>query len=185
MLDRFFLSADVSPGNIMSLDLSLVINGLIHGFNIILLIGLLSYLLYKPVKKFMAERTQRIQNDIDSARANNEQSLAIKANYQKLTDDIDKEREEVLNRARRRADEAHDQILAKAHTAAEDLKEKAINEIGVERANAADEIRRMIIETSVLVATRFVKEFSVDQETQDRYIDEALAEWSEKKYELD
>ena len=181
MLDRFFLSAEVSPGTILSLDMRLVINGLIHGFTIILVIMLLSYLLYNPVKKFMADRMADISGNADAARLDRKKAEEIRASYQELLDKIDKERDEILKKAHRKADEEHDQILTKAQKAAEDLIAKANSDIDEERAAAAGEIKRQIAEISALIAGRFVEtETVIDQETQARFIDEALADWGEK-----
>jgi F-type H+-transporting ATPase subunit b len=59
---------------------------------------------------------------------------------------------------------------------------RAEEEIRIERENAADEIRRQIVEISTLMASRFVQ-VSIDHDTQDKYIDEALADWSERTWQ--
>jgi len=143
------------------------------------MIVLMSRILYKPVKKFMTDRAERIRDDIDSARLNKEQAMGIKADYQKMIDNIEKEREEILSEAYRAAVKRSDQILFDAQEEAKYLLIKAKDEIKIERENAADEIKMQIIEISNLIASRFV-EVSVDQQTQDKYIDEALADWSEQ-----
>jgi F-type H+-transporting ATPase subunit b len=127
----------------------------------------------------MADRAERISNDIDSARFNNEQALEIKANYQKMMDNVEKEREEILSEAYRVAVKKSDQILFDAQEEAKYLLIKAKDEIKIERENAADEVKRQIIEVSTLMASRFV-EISVDRQTQEKFIDEALADWSEQ-----
>ena len=196
MLDRIFLSvngglpmngeeSELPLGRILGFDMELVLSIIAQGVVVIGLVFVLAYILYNPVKNFMAERAAGIKDDIDSARLDREKAEQTKADYQNLLEGIDQEREEILNRAHNKANEVHDNILAEAHKVAEELKAKAHNDIDIERANTADEIKRQIIEVSVLVASRFVKDFSVDQETQDRYIDEALADWSEGRYELD
>ena len=195
MLDRIFLSVsgdlpngelgELPTGRILGFDMELILSILAQGIVVIGLVLVLAYILYNPVKNFMAERAAGIKDDIDSARLDREKAEQTKIDYQNLLNGIDQEREEILNRAHNKANEVHDNILAEAHKVAEELKAKAHNDIDIERANTADEIKRQIIEVSVLVASRFVKDFSVDQETQDRYIDEALADWSEGRYELD
>jgi F-type H+-transporting ATPase subunit b len=132
-------------GNVLALNSETVIQGLIQWFNVLLLAAVLIRLLYGPVKKFMADRMERIKNDIDSARLNNEQSVEIKANYQQMLDNIDKEREEILSEAHRLAVKKSDQILFDAQEEAKYLLIKANDEIKMERENAADEIRMQII----------------------------------------
>jgi F-type H+-transporting ATPase subunit b len=181
LLDRFFLFAGegLQEGGVLALDFETLMRGAIQWFNVILLAAILIKILYQPVKKFMADRTERIKNDIDSARLNNEQSMEIKANYQNMLDNIGKEREEILSEAHRLAVKKSDQILFDAQEEAKYLIVKAKDEIKVERENAANEIRTQIIEISNLIASRFV-EVSVDQQVQNKFIDEALADWSEQ-----
>ena len=183
LFSSVFLSADVTPGGIINLDMSLIINGLIHGFNIALLILLLVKLLNNPVRKFMADRAAGIRDDIESARIDRAKAEEMKTDYQGMMDNIEKEREEILKKAHRRADEMHSQIVADAHKAAEDLKAKANSDINIERANIAEDIKKQIIEVSALVAERFILD-KIDEETQNKYIDEALADWGEHKHEL-
>jgi F-type H+-transporting ATPase subunit b len=179
LFDRVFLSAEVSPGSILNLDMSLIINGLIHGAMILLLIGLLASILYNPVKNFMADRAAGIRGDIESARLDREKVEEIKANYQEFLDSVEKEREEILKTAHRKANEEHSRIVADAHKAAEDLKAKANDDIELEMSMAADEIKRQIAEISALIAGRFT-EAAIDRETQAGFIDEALSDWGEK-----
>ena len=190
MLDRIFINiafltqnADMPPGTLVQFDQSLLIKIAIQWFNIILLTALLIFILYKPVKKYMADRAGRIQNDIESARRNNQEAQELKAQYRELIDNIEKEREDILNQAHRAAVEKSDQVLFAAHEEAKYLLVKAENEIKVERENAADDIKMQIIELSVFLASRFV-EISIDRQTQDKYIDEALKEWSEYKWQV-
>ena len=181
MPNRFFLSAAESlpDGNVLAFDAEFLIKLGLQWLNVVVLFVFLTFLLYKPVKNFMAARAERISGDIDSARLSSEKAEALKADYQKMLDNIDKEREEILNEASRAAVKKHDQIIFDAQEEAKHIKTKAKNEIKIERENAANEIKNQIIEISSLIASRFV-EVSVDQQTRDRYIDEALADWSEQ-----
>ena len=152
---------------------------MIQLFNIALLIAMLAYLLRKPLKKMLTDRADRIRDDIDSARVNRDEAIGIRAEYQSMMDDIDKEREKILSEARLAAVKKSDQILFDAQEEANYMKAKAHDQIKIERENAADEIKMQIIEISNLVASRYI-ENSVDRQIQDKYIDEALADWSEQ-----
>jgi len=180
LLDRFFLSVGEDlGGSVLSLDWELLIRAGMQWFNVALLAVIMTKLLYKPVKNFLADRAERIKNDIDSARANNAQASEIKANYQKMIDNIEKEKEEILIKARQDANKEHERIVLEAQKEAKHLIVKANDEIKVERENAAREIKTQIIEISTLIASRFI-EISVDRQTQDKFVDEALADWSEQ-----
>jgi F-type H+-transporting ATPase subunit b len=141
--------------------------------------AVLAYLLRNAIKNFMDSRVERIKDDLSSARLSKKQAAELKAEYQGMIDNIEKEREEILSEARRLAVRKSDQILSDAKEEAEYLLIKAKDEIKIERENAADDMKMKIIEISTSVASRFI-EASVGQRTQDRYIDEALADWSEQ-----
>jgi len=165
-------------GSIIEFNQAFLIRSAIQWVNIILLTVVLVYLLYKPVRKYMAERVARITRDIDSARSNNDKAREDRATYEQLIANIEEEREEILSQAHHIAVERSDQILLAAKEEAKHMLIKAENEIRMERENAAEEIKRQIIELSTLMASRFV-EVSIDKKTQEAYLDEILENWRE------
>ena len=177
---RLLLSAsEVPAGRVFGLDTQTLYSMGIMLFNVALLALILSWLLYKPVRTFLAERSERIRNDIESARKNNEESQELKANYKKLLDNIAKEREEILAEARKQAVKEHDKMIFEAQEEAISIRKKAAGEIEIERKNAADDIKRQIIDISTVMAARFVAK-EIDKKTRDEYIADALADWSER-----
>jgi F-type H+-transporting ATPase subunit b len=166
------------PGSILEFNKAFLIRGAIQWFNILLLTAVLLYLLYKPVKKYMAARAARIARDIESARKDSEKARADLAHYEQLIAHIEEEREGILNQAHHIAVERSDQILLSAREAAKHLMAQAEDEIRIERENAADDMKRQIIELSALMASRFV-EVSIDRRTQEAYLDEILENWRE------
>jgi len=177
-------TADSMPaGSLVQFDKAFLVRIGIQWFNIILLTAVLIFVLYKPVKKFMTNRIERIKNEIDSARQTNEKAKDLKAEYEKLIADIGEEREKILSQARRVAVERSDQILFAAQEEAKHLLQKAEDEIKLEREKVADDIKMQIIELSSLMASRFV-EVSIDKQTQDKYIDEALEKWGEETWQV-
>jgi len=177
----FFQSAVLSvqelpAGSILHFDKELLIQIGIQWFNIILLTLLLVYILYKPVKKFMAGRTRRIQGEIEAARSERERAQELKEQYENMLAGIEKEREEILLQAHKKAMERSDQLLFDARRETEAMYTRALAELETERKNQEDEMKKQMIEISILMASRFV-EVSIDRETQDRFIDEALSEW--------
>ena len=184
VINTAFLSAaeEIPAGTILSFDRALLVRLCIQWLNVAILTAVMIYILYKPVKKFMADRTERIRGDIESARRNNEETQRIKAEYESKLADIGKEREEILDKARREANNEHDRIVFAAQEEAKHMKTRAEDEIRVERENAADEIRVQIVEISALMASRFIEK-AIDHETQVKYINEALADWSGRKWQ--
>lgn len=165
-------------GTMIAFDKNLLINMGVQMFNVILLVAALAFILYKPVKRFMAERSQRIADEIEAAQKDREDALELKEQYERLIADIEKERDEILHQAYKKAMEKSDQMLFDARREAESIHSRALAELETERQNMDDELRRQMIEIATLMAGRFV-EVSIDRETQDRLIENALTEWEE------
>lgn len=175
-----FLSASgqagLPEGSIIHFDKELVIQIGIQWLNIILLTAVLVFVLYKPVKRFMAGRAERIHNEIEAARMEREKAQELKEKYEAMLEEIEGEREDILLQAHKKAMEKSDQLLFDARREADAMYSRALAELETERKNINDEMKKQIIELSVLMAGRFV-EVSIDRETQDRYIEQALSEW--------
>ena len=168
----------IPPGSILHFDRDLLISIGIHAFNVILLTIILVLILYKPVKKFMADRTARIEGTIGNANRLREEAAELKKQYEQKIEDIEKEREEILKKAHQTAGERVDQMLLEARREADAVYNRAMAEMEMERARSQNEMRTQIIEIATLMAGHFV-EVSIDPETQNRYIDEAFADWEE------
>jgi len=167
----------VELGTILHFDAALLAKLAIQWFNILLLTFVLIRILYNPVRQFMINRAERIQGDIESAKKNNQEAQELKAKYENILANVDKETEEYKARRHREAVEEHDRIIFEAQEQAQHLKLKAEEEIKIQRENAADDIRKQIIEISTLMAARFVEQ-SMDRKTHDKFIDDALKDWS-------
>ena len=171
-------SSELPEGGILQFDSAFLIHIGILLINVVILTAALIFILYKPVKKFLTARTDRIKNEFESARKEREEAEELRGKYELMLSNIEKEREEVLREAHKKAAEKGDQILHEAQQEAAAFHQKALAELETERKNAESEICRQIIEISAAMAGRFV-EVSIDKETQDKYIEEAFAQWEE------
>lgn len=168
-------SAEAMPeGTILQFNKALLYNIGIQWLNVMLLTAVLAFLLYKPVRKYMADRARRIQEQFELASAGKDEAAQLKLKYDGMIKDIEKEREKILKEAHEKALQRSDRIIADARREAESIYHRALEEIREEQANAKDEIKRQIIEISVMMAGRFV-EVSMDREAQDKYIEQSIS----------
>ena len=166
-------------GTILHLDKGLLIEIGFYMFNILLLVGVLAFLLYKPVRKYLAERRGRIEDDIASAKKMRAEAMELKAQYEQILAGVEGERDEILALANKKAVERSDELLFAARREADALHARAAAELELERKNAQGDMKEQIIEISALMAGRFVS-LCMDKETQDRYVDEAFADWMDE-----
>lgn len=163
-------------GSILSFDKTFIVQLLIIWVNLIVLTVVLRFILYKPVMQYMTERTMRIKGEIDAARGEREEAMALKEQYEALIADIEIEREEILREAHKKAVTKSDQMLFDARHEAEITYHRALADLEAERKNIHDEMKRQMIDISTAIAAQFI-EVSIDQVTQDRLIEQAMREW--------
>ena len=88
---------------LFNLDMQLVFNTLLMAISVFFLFLALSYLLFNPVRKLMKDRQDKIDADINNAIADKKDAAALKAEYEAKLKEIDKEAEEILSEARKKA----------------------------------------------------------------------------------
>ena len=162
-------------GRVLGFDLQFLIDILIMWFNLAGIILILSWLLYKPIAKFMNDRKERIRAEIENAAENLRKSEEAKATYDEKLAGIKGEREEILDTARKAAGEREAAIIAAANNEALLLMERARKEIEQEREKAKDEIRNQIVSVSAMMAEQFMGG-QMDADTRDRILNQSIAE---------
>ena len=169
-------ASELPKGSILQFDQTTLIYIGIQLFNVIVLIAVLSRFLYKPVAKYLNDRTERFTKEHDSARKDRDDAAQLKEKYEELIAEIENERDEVLQDAHKKAMEKSDQMLFDARREADLAFDRAMQELEVEKNTQADELKRQIVDLSVLIAGRIV-EINTDRDVHDRLFDEAMAEW--------
>jgi F-type H+-transporting ATPase subunit b len=169
------LAEAMPDGAILSLDKQLLLRIGIQLINVSILTAILVYVLYKPVKKYLADRKQRIKDDIEDAIKIRDEAMELKDRYEKLISGIEEEREEILRQTHKMAMERSDQLLFNTRREVDVLHSRSKAEMELERKNINDEMKRQIIEISHLMASRIIQA-SMDSEQQDLLIDQALAD---------
>ena len=125
---------------------------LLHALNLVILVGGLYALLFKPVKKFMDQRTenyQKMKADAEDAKA---QAESLKAELSERMKQADAEaqtyRQEAMAKAEKEAAAALDSAKAQAEKIVAAAREKAANEEKQIVQNAQDEIARLSVEAT-------------------------------------
>lgn len=158
---------DFGPEMLGNLALQLV--------NTLIIIGILAYILYKPVKEFMQKRTDSIEGQLNDASTKQKEATELKALYEQKLKNIEVERGEILESARRRALEQESHIIEEAQKEAQVLRNRAKTDIEREKQKVKDDMRGQIVEISTLIATRYV-ESAINEEAQNKLLDEVISD---------
>ena len=160
---------------VFGLDIYMVVNIVAQAINIILLVSLLVFLLYKPIQNFLRKRAEKIKDQIEQAALDMAAAGTLRTQYQENLDNIAQERAEILDTAHRTSEEKRRKILGEGKEQAEQIRTQAMLEIEREQERARVAAKEHIIGLSSIMAGKIVAHV-MDEETQDRLFQEALAE---------
>ena len=163
---------------LFTLDAQLAFDTIVLALSMLVLFTLLSYLLFDPVRDMLAKRQQRIVDDQEAAKRDKKDALAFKEEYDKKLKEVDKEAQEILSAARKRAMQNEAKIVAEAKEEAARIIARANAEIELEKKRALDDMKQEMITIASLMAEKVVAT-SIDTKVQDSLIDETLKEMGE------
>lgn len=139
-------------------DATTVISSLVLNIvNIVILFLILRALVYKPVKKFMAARAEKINAQFDEAAEKVKEADALKEKYNgelaAISEAADAERRRAIDEADKRAQ----QILEDANEEAKQIKESAAVKAEHDANRLMDDMRERIADLAVEIAGKVVE----------------------------
>ncbi len=166
------LSVDI--GSIFALE-----KILLYLINFVILFLGMTFLIYKPVKKFIKNRQETISSQIEEANKKSEEAESIKNEYSKLIAEADKEIERKLEEADKTINEKAEIVLNDAYTQADEIKRQAEQEVQAEKERALGEFKEEIADIAVNMASDILSR-EITAKDNAKIIDDCLKEWSER-----
>ena len=167
---------------VFDLDLQLLTDSALMIVAVFVLFLIASYLLFNPVRDMMAKRQAKIKGELDDAAKDKEDAAALKAEYEEKLKNVDKEAEEILSDARKRALANENRIVADAKEEASRIIERAKVEAALEKEKAADDMKREMVVLASMIAGKVVKA-SIDTTVQESLVNETLKEIGESTWQ--
>lgn len=174
----FYLLHSMPEPALFGLDLHTIIGMVIHLISVIVLFIFLRKLLHKPVANFLKKREERIEGDLQFAEEEKSMAKALKIEYEQKVKDIEREKSEVLEAARKVAAERAKESEAAAKSEAETIKARALKEVELEQERAKAEVKKAIIDCSSVMVAKFLTK-AIDADTQEQLFNETMAELEE------
>jgi F-type H+-transporting ATPase subunit b len=166
---------------LFDLDLQLIADSVLMIIAIFVLFLVASYFLFNPVREMLAKRQAKIKDELDSAAKDKEDAEVLRMQYEEKLKGIDKEAEEILSDARKRALENENRIIAQAKEEAAGILERARVEAQLEKQKAADDVKREMVVLASMMAGKVVKA-SIDTTVQESLVNETLKEIGESTW---
>ena len=95
-------SAEMTP-RLFDLDFQLLHDAVLSIIAVFALFLIASHLLFNPVRDMLRKRQEKIKGELDSAAKDMAEAKDLKAEYESRLKDIDKEAENILSEARKKA----------------------------------------------------------------------------------
>jgi len=141
--------------------------------NFAILFGLLSVLLYKPMRRMLDERSNKIKESMEQAEQIKEQMTKSEEQVKLQLDTARREGQEILAQAAQMGERLKEEAKGEARQEAEVIVARARTEIERERDQAIDEVKREFVDLAIRAAEKVVNE-SLDREKHRRLIEEVL-----------
>ena len=148
--------------------------------NVVILLGLLYLVAYKPIMRMLDERSRRIKESMEQVDSIKEQAARTEEEVKKQLEAAGREGQERIARAVRAGEEVKQKAQAEARQEAEALINRARTEIQRERDEAMGEVRREFADLTILAAGKVIDR-SLDKEEHRQLIDKVLEESSTLK----
>lgn len=161
-------------GNPIQFDYTVVATVL----SFLLLVYMLSKLAWKPLMKMMEERRTNIETMLTQADNDRKQAEQIKREYQEEMRKARQEAQEVIAKATKLSEARANEILAAANEESEKIKKSALVDIGRERDRAITEVKAQVADLSVLVAEKIIRQ-KLDMKGQGELIEQFIQEVGE------
>ena len=168
-------------GRIFGLDIQLGFDVIFQAIAVFIMFGLLSYLLFEPVRKLLENRKNKIAGELDQAAADQKAAAKLKAEYEEKLKNIEKEADAILAASRKKALKRQEEIVADAKEEAARILANADHEIELQKAKVKDQMKQEIIQTAVMMAGKIISDKITDQE-QNTLVDETLQEMGDKTW---
>ena len=166
---------------LFNLCAQLLFDAAVMACSMFVLFTLLSYLLFDPVRKVLEDRRKRVAAEQETAKKEKEEAIVYKEEYEQKLKEVDKEAQEILSEARKKAMKNEAKIIAEAKEEAARIIERANVEIELEKKRALDDMKQEMISIASMMAGKVVAA-SIDTSVQDSLIDETLKEMGEQTW---
>jgi len=141
--------------------------------NFLILFGLLTAILYKPVLKMLDERSAKIKESLEQAEKIKEQTSRSEEQIKAAVEAARKEGQVIIAQATQIAAKIKEEATGDARKEADVIIDKAKAEIKLERDKSIGELRSEFANLTVLAAEKVIKE-SLDAQKHKKLINEVL-----------
>ncbi len=144
----------------------------------LILLLILRKMAWGPILQALEERERKIKESLEKADAVQRETEEAAARSREILESAKREAQDLLAKSRVTAEATKEEILEKARSEAAGMLEKAKREIDAQREKAIEEIRREAADLSVAIASKLIGR-SLSKEDHRALIEESLQKMAE------
>ena len=148
--------------------------------NFFILVAGLGYLLFKPVRKMLAERKKHIQGDLDAALQQRQDAAEVKQGVEAMLEEARAQAFDLVEQARVEAERVRQEKVAETRKELQRLTERNRAELQYAREKVVDEVRQEMVTLVMAVAGKVLGE-TMDPSTHRRFIEHFLQGLTERE----
>ena len=149
-------------------------------FNFAVLVAGLGYLLFKPVRKMIADRQQHIQGRLDDAAREQQEAAETRLKAEAALEEARTQAFEIVEQARAEAERIRQDKVAEVKKELARLTERNRLELQHARDKVVEEVRQEVVTLVMAVATKVLGE-TMDPSTHRRFIEHFLQGLAERE----
>ncbi|MCH5157571.1 MAG: ATP synthase F0 subunit B [Clostridiales bacterium] len=153
-------------------------NILFYAINLVVLVGGLTLLLYKPIKKMLKEKRESLDNTYKENERLKAESEKIKVEYDKKEAELKVESARISAEVASAAKERADAIISEAKEQAKSIVESAKTDALYQKEQLKNEYRDSVNKLSVEIAEKLL-ERELSSEDNGALIEQVLSDWEE------
>ena len=166
---------------IFGLDPQLLVDSAITILAMFFVFLLLSYLLFNPARNLMEKRQEGIREQMETAAREKQDAIQFKAEYDEKVKNVQKETDEILSEARKKALKKESVMLEEAREEAAQIVARANREVELEKSKVKDEMKQEIINVATAMAGKIVAS-SLDESKQSQLLADTLEEMGDETW---
>ena len=145
------------------------------GLAFVILLALMYWKLFPPVKNLMEQRTQRIQDAIDDADRQRAEAAEVKANYEAELADAKTEAARIVDEARDQAATVRADLQARAEADIAEMRERAAADVEASKRQAIADLQSEVSDIALGAAEAVLGRSLEDPEMQRQLVDDYIA----------
>jgi len=143
--------------------------------NFLILLGLLTFFGYKPIRKMLNERSERIKKSMEHAEATKQEYERAQVEIQKQISKAREEGQSIVGQSAKVGERIKEEARQEARREAQAIAERTRQELERERDKAINELRKEFVDTAILAAEKVISE-TLDKEKHRSLIEKTLEE---------